>query len=307
MQEQRLRSLAARLGAATGGGGKTTINTDYAIVQPGVAVIPIVGVLTKYPSVWDDFCGFVPTQTLLQALEDAAAEAQTIILDIDSPGGFVNGTAELADAIAALGKSRTVIASTRGLCCSGAYWLASQCNQIIGRPESEIGAIGVYSCLMDLSGFYKQLGVSLTLVASGQFKGLGADGKVSEQLISDTRRIVTGLCVQFISAVAAGRGMSTQKAAEVSDGRAWLGAEALKLGLIDSIATSFDQVVAIATKKSAGAAPDDPGDEDLEQRETQIKAEWQSNRDNCQNVFLTERHYVTYRKRELAGTIGSRR
>lgn len=220
--------------------------------QTVIAAIPVQGVLNKQYDGW----GMCSTTRLLEQLEGALADpaVSSIVLDIDSPGGFVNGSVEFADAVRGANAIKPVTAIVRGLCCSGAYWIASQCSKIISRPEAEVGNIGVYSVLMDVSGWYSQLGISLTTIASGQFKGLGADGKVTDDLIADTKRIVTGLFQQFVSAVAAGRDLDTNEALAVSDGRAFLGPQAKQLKLIDAIATGFAEAIDIST---GAAAPED--------------------------------------------------
>ena len=207
-----------------------------------VAFINLIGVLTKYPTPYDRYMGFCPAYGVMNAIREALDDnsVETIALHIDSPGGFVNGSVELADCVAAAARQKPVIAYVSGLCCSGAYWIASQATNIICRPEAEVGNIGVYSVLADFSKLYAEVGIDLTLVASGQFKGLGADGKVTEDMVSDTRRIIDGLFKQFVAAVASGRKMKPDDALKVSDGRAYLGEPSKQLGLVDAVATSFD-------------------------------------------------------------------
>lgn len=214
----------------------------------GVARIAIVGDLTKYPSFFsliDEFLGLCPAMTVIGAIGDALDDPgiTSIILDIDSPGGFVNGSVELADAVAAANEVKPVTAFVGGLCCSGAYWIASQADRIVARPEAWIGGIGVYGVLADVSECYAAMGIDLTLVSTGQFKGLGEDGKVGEDMVSDSRRMVNGIYQQFTAAVAAGRGMKLDDVVRLSDGRAYLGPEAKQLGLIDEVASSFDATV----------------------------------------------------------------
>jgi signal peptide peptidase SppA len=265
LDEHRAKAVLARVAEAVRSAASTPAEARIRVVEPreepsytpigqGVACIPIVGVLTKYASWWDECCGFCATNSLMEQLAEAVDDESitAITLDIDCPGGFVNGTVEFADAVSAANKIKPVTAIVRGMCCSGAYWVASQAGAIISRPESEVGNIGVYSVLTDVSKFYDSIGVSMTLVASGQFKGMGADGKVSEDLIKDTQRIINGLCQQFIGAIAAGRGLDRDRAAELADGRSYLGPQAKQLGLVDSIASSFDAAIQAVIGDSGG-------------------------------------------------------
>jgi signal peptide peptidase SppA len=258
--EQHARGLINKMAdlvrnpPAAGPGDAGPADDGYARVGGKVAVIPLVGVLTKAPTWYDDIIGLCPTAAKMddQAAAVADPEVAAIVFDIDSPGGFVNGTVELADAVAAANDVKPVVAVVRGMCCSGAYWIASQCGSIVARRESEVGNIGVYSVLADVSQFYASMGVVLETITSGQFKGLGADGRITDDLRAETTRIVNGLCGQFVAAVAVGRGMTLSAAATIADGRAYLGADAKQRGLVDSLATSFDAAVGTITTTQQG-------------------------------------------------------
>src|SRR5579884_1134586 len=233
--------------------GTTSPGVDRGVTQQGnIARIPIVGVLTKYPSPdprIDQWFGLCPCYSVIQHLESAVNDAsiERIALDADSPGGFVNGSVELADAVAAANRIKPVDCYVSGMCCSGMYWIGSQCNSIIARPEALVGNIGAYSVLVDQSKFFDDLGFSFTLVASGRFKGLGADGKVTQDLIDETRGIINGTYQQFVEAVARGRGLDLELVKTLADGRTFLGPQAKSLKLVDGLASSFDAAIQLVT------------------------------------------------------------
>lgn len=97
---------------------------DYAVVD-NVAVIPIRGVMMKHNTSLGEAAS---TVLIRRHLSRAAADASVrgIILKIESPGGTVAGTMELAEAVARCDKP------TMAYCCditaSAAYWVASQCD-----------------------------------------------------------------------------------------------------------------------------------------------------------------------------------
>jgi len=68
---------------------------------------------------------------------------QSIVLTIDSPGGQVNGTSELADLIHSARGRKPIVAYVNNAALSAAYWIASACDQIIVDPTSGLGSIGV--------------------------------------------------------------------------------------------------------------------------------------------------------------------
>jgi len=224
----------------------STVDTpSREMVAGDTALISLVGIITKYSTFYDEYFGLCPAYELIREINRATFDptVKQIVIMSDSPGGFVNGSVELADAVAAADKIKPVYGFIHGLCFSGAYYILSQCREIYGRREAEIGNIGVYSVLTDVSKAWECLGVTMTLVASERYKGLGADGKVTQDLIDETKRIISGLYEQFKTAVATGRGMTPQQVAAVSDGRVYLGPDSLSLGLIDGIASTVDDVV----------------------------------------------------------------
>lgn len=279
--------------------GKTKVsyseqaNTEYQPVGK-IAVIAINGILCKDDYWW----GMASTSVIIRAIDSAKddRDVAAIVLDIDSPGGYVNGTVELADYVRAAKSAKPITAVIRGYCCSGAYWIASQAGSIITRPESFVGNIGVYSVLSDWTKALDDFGVSLTLVASGQFKGLGADMKVSQDYIDETARINSGLYQQFVEAVATGRNINLANAMKLSDGRAYLGSEALTLKLVDTVVSSMDSAIEIVigaiapegtaamAKKPATPAAELPRAAEDEDKET---VSTPSNEDACKVLDAT--------------------
>jgi ClpP class serine protease len=64
----------------------------------------------------------------------------SIILDIDSPGGEVNGVSELASMIFEARGTKPIIAYASGDAASGAYWIASAADEIVVSETSALGS-----------------------------------------------------------------------------------------------------------------------------------------------------------------------
>ena len=111
---------------------------------------------------------------LLQAAADPAVH--TILLDIDSPGGTVNGTPELAQIVRTVAREKHVYAFTAGQCCSAAYWVASQADVIYAAPSATVGSIGVILPVVDSSALYDRCGLKMEVFSAGKYKSTGMDG-----------------------------------------------------------------------------------------------------------------------------------
>jgi capsid assembly protease len=133
-----------------------------------VAVIPIVGPIARY-STYDWWSGSYTRGTsdlmasIAAANEDAAVNS--LLLYIDSPGGTVDGTSELYNAI--LRSAKPVHACIAGTCASAAYWVASACSKIWSTSANNVvGSIGVYVLHSDYSKMMQEYGITQTYIVS---------------------------------------------------------------------------------------------------------------------------------------------
>jgi hypothetical protein len=110
-------------------------------VIDGIAHIPISGPIGKGLGKFEKGAGAVDVDDVMTELDEAEDDpnVRAIILDIDSPGGMVSGTPELADRVAACQKP--VYAFTAGQMCSAAYWIACAGGlRVRGRSRPTSGA-----------------------------------------------------------------------------------------------------------------------------------------------------------------------
>jgi ClpP class serine protease len=122
------------------------------------------------------------------------------------------------------------------MAASAAYWLASQTDHIEANATAQVGSIGVYSVMVDSSQAYEDAGIRVHVVRSGSHKGSGVEGSpITPEDISEEQRMIDQLSHMFAATVARGRGLTPAQVAELATGQVWLAADALKLGLIDSI------------------------------------------------------------------------
>ena len=217
------------------------------VVRDGVAIITIDGQMTKKGSSFGG-CSTVRVRDALRTARDDV-HVRAIVLHICTPGGTVAGTSDLAEEVVATRKKKPVYAYVADMCCSAGYWVASQCQTIYANTTALVGCIGTYVVLQDDTGLQEQIGIKWEVISTGEYKGLGADGKVTDKLRSDVQREIDELNAPFLAAVAAGRGKRISDMATVSDGRAYVSAQAQQLGLIDEIA-SLDAAIGAISDRS---------------------------------------------------------
>jgi len=89
----------------------------------GVAIIPVMDVLSKNRTFFSYLFGGTSMRDIGYAFRHALQDSKvhSIVLHIDSPGGTVDGTEELANAISAAKGTKPVVALADGMMCSAAY------------------------------------------------------------------------------------------------------------------------------------------------------------------------------------------
>lgn len=241
---------------------------SYAVTDEGVAVIDVEGPLMKAQSKY----GGTSTVALRGALRQARADdrVRAVMLRIDSPGGHVAGTHEAAEEVRATSKQKPVFAHIEDLGASAAYWIASAAKRVTANAAAEVGSIGVFALLIDDSKRAEMLGVRTVLVATGPHKGTGAPGQaITEEQLGPIRESVDALGALFAADVQAGRRLTDERLAEVTSGRVWPAADAVKLRLVDAVAT-FDEAVAGAVEKIGGRSGRRARAADLRARELDL-------------------------------------
>ena len=164
-----------------------------------------------------------------------------VVIDVDSPGGAVDGVPELAAEIRQARGTKPIIAHANTLAASAAYWLASQADEVVVTPSGEVGSIGVFAAHRDISEQLAMDGEKVTLIHAGKYKTEGNPYEpLSEEARDEIQRKVDGAYIDFLEAVAAGRGVSTKKArTDFGEGRTLSARDALAAGMVDRVET-FD-------------------------------------------------------------------
>ena len=204
------------------------------------AIIPIRGVITSgLPSIYR-MVGYSDTAQISAWLAAAVADPSVtqILLCIDSPGGMVTGTPELAAEVAAADLIKPVYAHTFGMIASAAYWIASQARAIYCTPSSEIGCIGVYQITYDQSKYLEANGIRATMFKSGDLKASGhPDFPLTESQAAFLQSEIDALGDLFRKTVVSKR--STVEPDSMR-GQSFLGTQAATLGLVAGLRKYMD-------------------------------------------------------------------
>lgn len=221
----------------------TYITSDASSVKnKAVAVIDISGPIIKY-----DNCGDPGSKTLGNIIKNLNANPNIsgIVLCIDSPGGSVAGTEELASIIESV--SKPVVTLAQDLMCSAAYWIGSKANFIFANNETtRIGSIGTMLSFADMQPMWEKQGVvfhEIYASASTEKNKEFADARKKnyDGIIKSTLDPLNNV---FLSSVKASRGEKLKQESTLN-GQVYVAAEALKHGLIDAIGNLDDAIAKV--------------------------------------------------------------
>lgn len=267
IQREKLAVLADVLAARVA--GEKLVSPEFAAVVSDarakeiaetdgkVAIIPVYGVLAERMDMFAAMSGGTSYASIKRQLHKALSneDVKAVVLDIDSPGGSVPGTDELATEIRKLrGGEKPIVAQVNSLAASAAYWIASAADEIVVTPSGRAGSIGVYTAHDDISAALEKAGVKRTYISAGKHK---VEGNETEPLGKDTlayiQESVNRSYNRFVQSVADGRGVTKSKVEDnFGQGRVFYSEALIDRGMADRIAT-LDETLA---RLGASTEPD---------------------------------------------------
>ncbi len=270
IQEEKLHAILDLLELRAAGGKLAA--EDVARIQAenrapvarsagAVAVLPLYGVVAQRMNVMTQFSGGTSTEKFAALFDDAMgrADVSAIVIDVDSPGGAVEGTPELAARIFQARGKKPITAVANSLMASAAYWIASAADEIVVAPAAQVGSIGVFTVHTDYSQADASDGIRHSIISAGKYKTeansfepLSAEAKAAIQ------RMVDDIYGMFVADVAKHRGASTSAVrAGYGEGRVLMGRAAVAAGLADRVGTLEDVIASLGAsngKRSRMAA-----------------------------------------------------
>lgn len=244
--------IAARLGGAD---ALAERRREEPSPQAGgaIAVVPLRGVIAHRIGAMQESSGGISAERFAAMVQTAANDPAVgaILIDVDSPGGTVNGVMDAAAAVYEARDRKPVVAIANGFMASAAYWIGSQAHEVVAVPgllEASIGSIGVYGVHQDLTEALEKEGIKVTVLTAGKHKG---DGLPFQPLSDEHRAFLQGTVdaayAQFTKDVARGRGVSVADVrGGYGEGRALSARDAKAAGLVDRIATVEDTLARLA-------------------------------------------------------------
>lgn len=157
---------------------------------------------------------------------------RTVVLHVDSPGGYVSGVRETRRAIARAREAGIyVVAYVSGMAASAALWVAAAADEVVLSPLAQVGSVGVITTL------YRDAEQGQTVeVVSSQTPKKRASVDDADYIAGLQRR-VDEMAGVMLAEIASDRGTTIEA---LGDGSVYGAAEAVSRGLADRVASESD-------------------------------------------------------------------
>ncbi len=208
--------------------------------MPAVAVVYAVGDITTGRSGTSFITGRqrLGSETLAGAIAAVRKDrrVKAVVLRIDSPGGDGFASDIVWRELELLRKQKPLVVSMGSVAASGGFYIACNARRVFASRTTLTGSIGIFGLGLVTEGLFNKLGARREVVKRGE----RADAQLGlrRYTLDEDSTIQAQLdwwYQQFVEKVAIGRGMSQGAVDSVGQGRIWSGADALRVGLVDSL------------------------------------------------------------------------
>lgn len=190
---------------------------------------------------------------IVKALKDAVEDddVKAIVLRVNSPGGQATASESMTHAVIATRKKKPVIVSMGDLAASAGYEMSCMADVIVAQPTTITGSIGVFGTIPNVGKLMRQkLGLNADTVSTNlNAAGLSIMRPLSSTAMAMMNRNVEDFYRVFVVRVAEGRHMTYDEVHKIARGRVWTGADALGIGLVDTLG-GLDLALSIAAEKA---------------------------------------------------------
>ena len=189
-----------------------------------------------------DIVGSKLASTIRKVREDKKVKA--VVFRVNSPGGSAQASEAIRHELELLRAEKPVIASYGDYAASGGYWISAQSDYIFSDESTITGSIGVFGMIPSVGdAIRKNVKVNIESVGSSSHSDMmNGMRKLDDNEVAYVQKQIEKIYDDFTSLVADGRGLSKDSVDAIGQGRVWSGADALNIGLVDTLGGLYDAI-----------------------------------------------------------------
>ncbi|RXJ92756.1 signal peptide peptidase SppA [Malaciobacter molluscorum] len=184
----------------------------------------------------------INSKAILEQIEKARTNVNIkgVLLEVNSPGGAVAPSIEIAYAIKRLKQVKPVVVYASGTIASGSYYASIWANKIIANPGSIVGSIGVIFQGANVEELMEKIGVKAQTIKVGKYKEVGTLTRTWSTYEKDElEKVINDTYDMFISDVATARNLKKSDSNKFADAHIFTARQAKEVKLIDEVGTMY--------------------------------------------------------------------
>jgi protease-4 len=197
---------------------------------PQIAVIFVEGDIGPGRSqdipLWGHVTGGQSVADAIKAARESSS-VKAIVLRVDSPGGAVEPSEQIAREVELTRGKKPLIVSMGDIAASGGYMVSARGDRIFAEPSTITGSIGIFYYKADVSGLLDRIGVHTQTLKQGPHSDMESPYRSWTE--EEQRIAFSGIAYfydRFITMVSQGRKMAKAAVDAIARGRVWTAAMA---------------------------------------------------------------------------------
>ena len=293
LQEVAAEAIERRFGSFVDG-------TREATIRGTVGILPVTGPLFRYANLFTAMSGATSFERL--AIDFGALEedprVESILLEVNSPGGEVDGSAETAELIRS--SSKPTVAYISHLGASAGLWIASAADRVFAAPTALVGSVGVVSRLRRVQprNGVEEMEIVSSMTPKKRMDAFAEDDE-GKKARAEIQGRVDDMAMVFIESVARYRGLDPSAVMD-TEGGVFVGRRAEEVGFVDGITTLESLIQSLQGSEREGSGPvlfsaGLPGTDHSQEEEMDITREYlEENHPDLVAQLKTEGHGAGY-------------
>lgn len=166
-------------------------------------------------------------------------DIKAVVLRVNSPGGSAEASEHIWRAVERIKESgKPVVVSMGGLAASGGYYISCGADYIYAEPTTLTGSIGIFGTVPNFAELRDKVGLDVDGVATNKYSALESN-MIFKGMNEEERQLMQTMVERgydlFTRRCAEGRNIPQDSIKVIGEGRVWLGAKAMELGLVDEM------------------------------------------------------------------------
>jgi len=163
-------------------------------------------------------------------------KTRAVVLRVNSPGGSALASELIENSVRALAHKKPVVVSMSSYAASGGYYISAPATKILAEKLTLTGSIGIIGGKLSIGGALKKLGIDEDHLSFTKTALVNSPySPYDEHQFEVVKKRLRAFYRLFLKRVAQGRGKTESYVDSIGQGRVFLGEEAVKLGLVDSV------------------------------------------------------------------------